>query len=63
MAAGPNVRGTMVGRNVLYPGRVDPQLVGRAISRIVHQGCSGEQALEFLQAGKAERTETFACLA
>ncbi len=63
MAAGPNVRGAMVGRNVLYPGNVDPQLVGRAISRIVHRGSSGEEALDLLQTGKAERTAAFACLA
>ncbi len=53
----------MVGRNVLYPGNVDPQLVGRAISRIVHRGSSGEEALDLLQTGKAERTAAFACLA
>lgn len=62
MAAGPNVRGAMVGRNVLYPGNVDPQLVGRAISRIVHRGESGEQVLDFMRTGRAEHTETFSCL-
>jgi hypothetical protein len=62
MAAGPNVRGAMVGRNVLYPGNVDPQLVGRAISHIVHRGESGEQALDFMRTGRAEQTDTFAGL-
>jgi DhnA family fructose-bisphosphate aldolase class Ia len=62
MAAGANVRGAMVGRNVLYPGTVDPQLVGRAISRIVHRGYSGEQALDFMRAAQAEHEEVLVSL-
>lgn len=62
MAAGTNVRGAMVGRNVLYPGSSDPQLVGRAISRIVHQGDSGEQALDFMRTAQAERVEVLSSL-
>ena len=62
MAAGANVRGAMVGRHVLYPGNVDPQLVGRTISRIVHRGYSGEQALELLRAAQAEHEEDLVSL-
>ena len=62
MAAGANVRGAMVGRNVLYPGNVDPQLVGRAVSRIVHRGESGERALDFMRTGKPEQTDAMASL-
>ena len=36
MAAGPNVRGALIGRNVLFPGQRDPLQMARAVSRIVH---------------------------
>jgi hypothetical protein len=45
MAAGPNVRGALVGRNVLYPGPDDPLAVTEAAGGIIHQGWSLEQAL------------------
>ncbi len=45
MAAGNNVRGALVGRNVLYPGAEDPLAVAGAVSRIVHHTYSFEQAL------------------
>jgi DhnA family fructose-bisphosphate aldolase class Ia len=45
MAAGSNVRGALVGRNVLYPGDDDPLAVAEAVGGIVHQGWSVEQAL------------------
>jgi hypothetical protein len=45
MAAGTNVRGALVGRNVLYPGEVDPLAVADAVGAIVHTGSTVEQAL------------------
>ncbi|MCE5219058.1 deoxyribose-phosphate aldolase, partial [bacterium] len=36
MKAGGNVRGALVGRNVLYPGEADPAEVARAVSEVVH---------------------------
>lgn len=36
MAAGPNVRGALVGRNVLFPGDSDPREAAEAVGRIVH---------------------------
>ena len=45
MAAGANVRGALVGRNVLYPGDDDPLAVAEAVGGIVHQGWTVEQAL------------------
>ena len=45
MAAGSNVRGALVGRNVLYPGDDDPLAVAEAVGGIVHQGWTVEQAL------------------
>ncbi|HTS60400.1 MAG TPA: hypothetical protein VMH28_00165 [Candidatus Acidoferrales bacterium] len=45
MRAGPNVRGALVGRNVLYPGPDDPLAMADAAGGIVHQAWSAVQAL------------------
>lgn len=45
LAAGPNVRGALVGRNVLYPGDEDPFVVARAAGSIIHNNVTVEQAL------------------
>lgn len=45
MAAGANVRGALVGRNVLYPGDDDPMAVAEGVGGIVHHGWTVEQAL------------------
>lgn len=50
MAAGANVRGTLVGRNVLFPGPGDPLALAAAIRAIVFDGARPEAARE---AGKA----------
>jgi hypothetical protein len=44
MAAGTNVRGALVGRNVLYPGADDPLAIAEAAGGIVHRGWSVEEA-------------------
>jgi DhnA family fructose-bisphosphate aldolase class Ia len=46
LAAGPNVRGALVGRNVLYPGADDPLVVAQAAGMIIHEGWTVERALE-----------------
>lgn len=38
MAAGENVRGALVGRNVLYPGDADPAQVAAGVWAAVHKG-------------------------
>lgn len=38
LAAGANVRGALVGRNVLYPGDVDPREAADAVGALVHGG-------------------------
>lgn len=48
LTGGPNVRGAMVGRNVLYPGKDDPLAVGNVISEIIHDGIGADAALEKL---------------
>lgn len=45
MRAGRNVRGALVGRNILYPGMDDPYAVADAVSGIVHRNFTVEQAL------------------
>ena len=45
IVAGVNVRGAMVGRNVIYPGKDDPLAAGEAVGGIVHRGWDVEQAL------------------
>ncbi len=40
LAAGPNVRGALVGRNILYPGEADPLTAAEAVGAIIH-GASG----------------------
>jgi len=49
LRCGPNVRGALVGRNVLYPGDEDPLAMARAVSGVVHQDWSVERAIESLR--------------
>jgi DhnA family fructose-bisphosphate aldolase class Ia len=46
LAAGANVRGALVGRNVLFPGPDDPFVVAQAAGSIIHRQMSVERALE-----------------
>ena len=50
MSAGPNVRGALVGRNVLYPGDEDPLAMSEAAGGIVHEGWSVDEALQAMAA-------------
>lgn len=52
MSAGANVRGALVGRNVLYPGDDDPLAVAEAVGGIVHKGWSVEEAVESKARGR-----------
>ena len=54
MGAGPNVRGALVGRNVLYPGDEDPAVVAQAITLVVNKRMS---ALEAMNEAKSRRGE------
>jgi uncharacterized protein len=44
MKAGPNVRGVLMGRNLLYPPSEDPLPLAMAVHSIVHDGTSADQA-------------------
>lgn len=57
MAAGPNVRGAMVGRNVLFPGRDDPAAVAAAVYRLVHQEASLAEALLTLRQERGQKLD------
>lgn len=46
LQAGPNVRGALVGRNILFPGDDDPLAVIEAVGGIIHQGWTVEHALD-----------------
>ncbi len=48
MAAGPNVRGALVGRNVHHPGNHDPAAVAAAVYGVVHEGLLPDEASEML---------------
>ena len=54
LKAGANVRGALVGRNVLFPGDGDPLAAAEAAGGLVHHGWSIERALDALetQAGR-----------
>jgi hypothetical protein len=52
LAAGPNVRGALVGRNVLYPGAEDPLAMAGAAGGIVHEGWPVETALDSMTANR-----------
>jgi DhnA family fructose-bisphosphate aldolase class Ia len=57
MAAGHNVRGALVGRNVLYPGDEDPLSIAAAASGIIHAGWSVEEALRSLDSAQRIGTD------
>ncbi|HWT02485.1 MAG TPA: hypothetical protein VN256_19690 [Pyrinomonadaceae bacterium] len=46
LTAGPNVRGALVGRNILFPGDDDPLAAIEAVAGIIHKGWTVEQALD-----------------
>ncbi len=54
MAAGQTVRGALVGRNILYPGQEDPSAVADAVSKIVHQNFTVEQALSHIKSVRGQ---------
>ncbi|MDA2936320.1 hypothetical protein MYX06_03830 [Patescibacteria group bacterium AH-259-L05] len=49
MRAGKNVRGVLVGRNVLFPSGIDPKKIAEAVNGIVRHNFTVEKALEILK--------------
>lgn len=52
LGAGANVRGALVGRNVLYPGTEDPMAVAGAAAGIIHLGWTVEEAMNSFTANR-----------
>ncbi len=48
MGEGNNVRGAMVGRNVLFPGDDDPAAVAESVCELVHKNVSANDAVKTL---------------
>jgi hypothetical protein len=57
LKAGPNVRGALVGRNVLFPGDGDPFAAAEAAGGLVHRGWTLEQALDALETAGGRDTD------
>ena len=57
MAAGSNVRGALVGRNVLYPGATDPLLVAEAAGGIIHKNWTLDEARAHLESPSGARID------
>lgn len=56
LETGSNVRGALVGRNVLYPGNEDPFVVAQAAGSIIHKNLTVEQALKDSEPASDMRT-------
>ncbi len=63
LEAGPNVRGALVGRSVLYPGDGDPLPVAEAVGGVIHKGWSLDEAMAHLQDGSGRNANALAALA
>lgn len=48
MGEGENVRGALVGRNVLYPGDDDPAATAAAVCAIVNEGLTANEAVKLM---------------
>jgi DhnA family fructose-bisphosphate aldolase class Ia len=58
LQAGANVRGALVGRNVLYPGDEDPYAMACAVSGIIHEGWGVSQAVESFAANRGRNLDS-----
>ena len=57
LKAGSNVRGAIIGRNLLFPGAADPLPMCRALTALVHGDAGLDGALQVLgEEGQAEAT-------
>jgi len=57
MRAGANVRGAMIGRNVLYPGGDDPRAAAAATAAVVHDGADVAAAVLAMEAERGKDPE------
>ena len=59
MKAGPNVRGVLMGRNLLYPPGDDPLPLAMAVHSIVHEGTEPTEALDKMGAWSSRGLDAF----
>ncbi len=57
MGEGHNVRGAMVGRNILYPGKDDPAAVADAVCDIVHSSATSLEAVRALRERRGDQMQ------
>jgi len=62
LASGSNVRGALVGRNVLYPGAEDPLAVAEAAGGIIHDGWTVDQAIRSCETNRGRDMDRIARL-
>jgi DhnA family fructose-bisphosphate aldolase class Ia len=62
MRSGGTVRGALVGRNVTFPGRDDPQAVALAVHAIVHRGFTAAEAAAYLSEVRGRGSDRFSRL-
>jgi len=60
MAAGANVRGVMVGRNVSFASREDPRALAAAVCGVVHEHLPPKDSREILAAERGQQMDLFA---
>ena len=48
MKAGATMRGALVGRNILFPGKDDPLATALSVNKVVHNAFTTEQAVDFI---------------
>jgi DhnA family fructose-bisphosphate aldolase class Ia len=63
LRAGPNVRGALAGRNILYPGDDDPLAAIESVAGIIHRGWDVEQALAAQSEHRGRDTDWLAAIA
>lgn len=59
LGAGKNIKGCLLGRNLLYPGMDDPRAVGLAVSKIIHEHASTEEAVKILAENRGKDMDYF----
>jgi DhnA family fructose-bisphosphate aldolase class Ia len=62
MRSGANVRGAMIGRNVVYPGADDPRAMAAAVAAIIHDGADVAGALAAMAAERGKDPRLVPCV-
>jgi hypothetical protein len=54
MQAAPNIRGALIGRNVIFPGPEDPRAMAAAVASLVHDGSDVNKARAVMAAERGK---------